>query len=60
MSFVVAGPKCLNKLPFGLRDLSVGHETFARHLKTLMSRDWQMILRCHHGYPEDARLRIQP
>ena len=31
--FVVAGPKCWNKLPVGLRDLSVGSETFARHLK---------------------------
>ena len=30
----MAGPKCWNKLPVGLRDLSVGPETFARHLKT--------------------------
>ena len=26
----------VNKLPVGLRDLSVGPETFARHLKTLV------------------------
>ena len=28
-SFAVAGPKCWNKLPVGLGDLSVGPETFA-------------------------------
>ena len=33
-SFAVAGPKCWNKLPVGLRDLSVGPETIARRLKT--------------------------
>ena len=32
-SFAVAGPKCWNKLPVGLRDLLVGPETFAEHLK---------------------------
>ena len=37
-SFAVAGPKCWNKLPVGLRDLSVGPETFARHLKTHLFR----------------------
>ena len=30
----MAGPKCWNKLPVGLRNLSVGPETFAKHLKT--------------------------
>ena len=37
----MAGPKCWNKLPVVLRDLSllsVGPETFARHLKTHMFR----------------------
>ena len=34
----MAGPKCWNKLPVGLRDLSVGLETFARHLKTHLFR----------------------
>ena len=37
-SFAVAGPICWNKLPVGLRDLSVGPETFARHLKTHLFR----------------------
>ena len=37
-SFAVAGPKCWNKLPVGLRDLSVGPETLARHLKTHLFR----------------------
>ena len=37
-SFAVAGPKCWNKFPDGLRDLSVGPETFARHLKTHLFR----------------------
>ena len=37
-SFAVAGPKCWNKLPVGLRDLSVDPETFARHLKTHLFR----------------------
>ena len=37
-SFVVAGPKCWNKLPVGLRDLSVGPETLAKHLKTHLFR----------------------
>ena len=37
-SFAVAGPKCWNKLPVGLRDLSVGPETFARRLKTHLFR----------------------
>ena len=37
-SFAVAGLKCWNKLPVGLRDLSVGPETFARHLKTRLFR----------------------
>ena len=44
------GPKCWNKLPVGLRDLSVGPETFARHLKTHLFRagfsDWARILSC--------------
>ena len=30
--------KCWNKLPVGLRDLSVGPETFARRLKTHLFR----------------------
>ena len=34
----VAGPKCWNKLPVGLRDLSVGLEAFARHLKAHLFR----------------------
>ena len=37
-SFAVDGLKCLNKLPVGLRDLSVGPETFARRLKTNLFR----------------------
>ena len=37
-SFAVAGPKCWNKLSVGLRDLSVGPETFARRLKTHLFR----------------------
>ena len=37
--FAVAGPKCRNKLSGGLGDLSVSHETFARHLKTYLFRD---------------------
>ena len=37
-SFAVAGPKCWNKLPIGLRDLSVGPETLAKHLKTHLFR----------------------
>ena len=37
-SFAVAGAKCWNKLPVGLKDLSVGPETFARHLKTHLFR----------------------
>ena len=37
-SFAVAGPKCWNKLPVGLRDLSVGPGTFAKHLKTHLFR----------------------
>ena len=37
-SLAVAGPKCWNKLPVGLRDLSVGPETYARHLKTHLFR----------------------
>ena len=32
-SSAVAGPKCWNKLPVGLRDLLVGSATFARHLR---------------------------
>ena len=36
--FAVAGPKCWNKLPVRLRDLSFGLETFARHLKTHLYR----------------------
>ena len=36
--FAVDGPKCWNKLPVGLTDLSVGPETFARHLKTHLFR----------------------
>ena len=36
-SFAVAGLKCWNKLPVGLRDL-VGPESFARHLKTHLFR----------------------
>ena len=32
----MADPKCWNKLPVRLRDLSVDPETFARHLKTLL------------------------
>ena len=35
--FAVAGPKCWNKLPVGLGDLSVGPKTFA-HLKTHLFR----------------------
>ena len=34
----MAGLKCWNKFPVGLRDLSVGPETFARHLKTHLFR----------------------
>ena len=37
-SFAAAGLKCWNKLQVGLRDLSVGPETFARHLKTHLFR----------------------
>ena len=37
-SFAVAGPKCWNRLPVELRDLSIGPETFARHLKTHLFR----------------------
>ena len=37
-SFAVAGPSCWNKLPVGLRDFSVGPETFARRLKTHLFR----------------------
>ena len=37
-SFAVAGPKCWNKSPVGLRDLSFGPETFARNLKTHLFR----------------------
>ena len=37
-SFAVAGPNCWNNLPVGLRDLSVGPETFARRLKTHLFR----------------------
>ena len=37
-SFAVAGLKCWNKLPAGLRDLSVGPEIFAKHLKTHLFR----------------------
>ena len=37
-SFAVAGPKCWNKLTVGLGDLSVGPETFAKHLKTHLFR----------------------
>ena len=33
-SFAVTGSKRWNKLPVGRRDLSVGPETFAKHLKT--------------------------
>ena len=36
-SFAVTGLKCWNKLPVGLRDMSVGPETFARHLKQTCS-----------------------
>ena len=36
--FAVAGPKCWNKLPVGLRDLSSLSETLARHLKTHLFR----------------------
>ena len=47
-SFAVAGPKCWNKLPVGLRDLSVGPETFTRHLKTHLFRvgfsDFEFVL----------------
>ena len=46
-SFAVAGPKCWNKLPVGLRDLSVGPETFARHLKTHLFRGWFFWLGTH-------------
>ena len=34
----MAGPKCWNKFPVGLGDLSVGLETFARYLKTHLFR----------------------
>ena len=37
-SFAVDGPRCWNKLPVGLRDFSVGLETFARRLKTHLFR----------------------
>ena len=37
-SFAVAGQKCWNKFPVRLRDLLVGPETFARHLKTHLFR----------------------
>ena len=33
-AFAVAGPNCWNELPVELRDLTVGPETFAKHLKT--------------------------
>ena len=37
-AFAVAGPSCWNELPVELRDLSVGLETFAKHLKTHLFR----------------------
>ena len=37
-AFAVAGPSCWNELPVELRDLSVGPETFAKHLKTHLFR----------------------
>ena len=37
-AFAVAGPSCWNGLPVELRDLSVGPETFAKHLKTHLFR----------------------
>ena len=37
-AFAVAGPSCWNELPVELRDLSVGPETFAKHLKMHMFR----------------------
>ena len=36
----VAGPKCWNKLPVGLRDLSVGPETFAKTLENTLVQSW--------------------
>ena len=33
-AFAVAGPRCWNELPVELRNLPVGPETFAKHLKT--------------------------
>ena len=46
-SFAVTGPKCWNELPVGLRDLSVGPETFARHLKTHLFRIVSIFLIRH-------------
>ena len=37
-AFAVAGPSCWNALPVELRDLRVGPETFAKHLKTHLFR----------------------
>ena len=37
-SFAVAGPKSWDRLPVELRNLSIGLETFARHLKTHLFR----------------------
>ena len=37
-AFAVAGPSCWNGLHVKLRDLSVGPETFVKHLKTHLFR----------------------
>ena len=35
-AFAVSGPSCWNELPVELRDLTVGPETFAKHLKHVL------------------------
>ena len=39
-SFAVAGPKCWNKLPAGLRDLSVGPADFRETLENTLVQSW--------------------
>ena len=41
----MAGPKCWNKLPIGLRDILVGPETFAGHLKTHTCSELVFLIR---------------
>ena len=44
-AFAVAGPSCWNELLVELRDLTVGPETFAKHLKThLFIQSWFFLM----------------